>query len=431
MNTESPVISRGPGFSPVFSVVIRRAVASVAVGIAAFSLYRATLLPGVDFGDTGSLQTTIGTTYVTPRDGYPLYFALGNLVFFLSRGEQAHALNLASAVEGAVACALIVLVASRAVGLHCRRRRRGAAVRRVVHVLESGGDRRGVRAPHRVRRAHTAAPPAMAARPDRSPPPRLLRRVRDRLRQPSVDDPARAGLHRVPAHDRAARLAIDVRAAYRRHGGGLRCRGRAAIRVEHPHLPAHAESAARGGRRGAALLVRRDEVRLARHDGHECSAPSAGGSLGDVLVRRAAAVRPRLAVRSRRRRGGARARPLAPRAARAPRVRRELHFRLQLQRRRHARLLPAGTPRPGAARRARDRGRTDARAVGRTADGGSRDRVRSRARLPRPARARSQRRRSAGRCAERLNRRHGRSPVDPAGRSELAGAERAVVPTRA
>jgi hypothetical protein len=45
----------------------------------AFALYRATMLPGFDFGDTGSFQTTVGSPLITPRDGYPLYFAIGQL----------------------------------------------------------------------------------------------------------------------------------------------------------------------------------------------------------------------------------------------------------------------------------------------------------------------------------------------------------------
>ena len=82
------------------------------VGAAAFLLYHATLLPGFDFGDTGSFQTTVGSVFIRPRDGYPLYFALGNAVLWISGAEPAHALNLASAIEGAVACAMIVLVAA-------------------------------------------------------------------------------------------------------------------------------------------------------------------------------------------------------------------------------------------------------------------------------------------------------------------------------
>jgi len=84
--------------------------AAAAVAIAAFALYRATLLPGMDFGDTGSFQATVGSSLITPRDGYPLYFALGNLFLWTTKSEPAHALNLASAVQAALACGLIVLV---------------------------------------------------------------------------------------------------------------------------------------------------------------------------------------------------------------------------------------------------------------------------------------------------------------------------------
>ena len=44
------------------------------------SLYRATLLPGFDLGDTASFQTMGGLSTITPRDGYPLYFAIGRPV---------------------------------------------------------------------------------------------------------------------------------------------------------------------------------------------------------------------------------------------------------------------------------------------------------------------------------------------------------------
>jgi hypothetical protein len=95
----------------------RRAwLAALAVGIAAFLLYRATLLPGVDFGDTGSFQTMAGSPLITPRDGYPLYFALGDVAVWMSGAEPAHALNVATAIEGAIACGLMVLAAAELSG---------------------------------------------------------------------------------------------------------------------------------------------------------------------------------------------------------------------------------------------------------------------------------------------------------------------------
>jgi hypothetical protein len=90
--------------------------AAVVVALFAFALYRATLLPGVDFGDTGSFQTTIGSPFLTPRVGYPLYFAIADLFLYWTKGEPAHALNLVTALEGALACGLFVLVAAELSG---------------------------------------------------------------------------------------------------------------------------------------------------------------------------------------------------------------------------------------------------------------------------------------------------------------------------
>lgn len=84
--------------------------AAAAVGVMAFLLYRATLLPDMDLGDTPSFQARIGTPLLTPRDGYPLYTAIGTAFHWIAGGTSAHALNLASAVEAALACAVIVLV---------------------------------------------------------------------------------------------------------------------------------------------------------------------------------------------------------------------------------------------------------------------------------------------------------------------------------
>lgn len=89
---------------------------AAAVAIVAFSLYRATLVPSFDLGDTASFQTTVGLPVITPRAGYPLYFAIAKLFVWTKGGEPAHALNLLSAIEGASACGLIVLVASELSG---------------------------------------------------------------------------------------------------------------------------------------------------------------------------------------------------------------------------------------------------------------------------------------------------------------------------
>ena len=92
------------------------ALAALIVALAAFALYRATLLPGFDFGDTGSFQATVGSPVITPRDGYPFYFAIGSAFMRLTGMEAAHALNLASAIEAALACGLMVLAAAEISG---------------------------------------------------------------------------------------------------------------------------------------------------------------------------------------------------------------------------------------------------------------------------------------------------------------------------
>ena len=94
----------------------RRLLAALGVAATAFALYRGTLLAGFDFGDTGSFQATVGSATITPRDGYPLYFAVGNVFVWALGGDPARALNLASAAEGAVACGLIVLAAAELAG---------------------------------------------------------------------------------------------------------------------------------------------------------------------------------------------------------------------------------------------------------------------------------------------------------------------------
>ena len=94
----------------------RTLAASLAVSAVAFLLYRATLLPGVDFGDTASLQSAGGSLEVTPRQSYPLYFALGNLVVWSAGGEPSFGMNLASAIAGALACGMVTALAGMMTG---------------------------------------------------------------------------------------------------------------------------------------------------------------------------------------------------------------------------------------------------------------------------------------------------------------------------
>ena len=66
----------------------RASVAALCVAVAAFAVFRATLLPGMDFGDTGSFQTIAGSPYLAPREAYPLYFALARLFLPLVGGAR-------------------------------------------------------------------------------------------------------------------------------------------------------------------------------------------------------------------------------------------------------------------------------------------------------------------------------------------------------
>jgi hypothetical protein len=90
-------------------------IAAAALALVLFLAYHSTLLPGLDLGDTASFQTAAGSPWITPRHGYPLYFAVGGL--FVRTGnrlglEPAYSLNVASAAAAAVASALSVLVSA-------------------------------------------------------------------------------------------------------------------------------------------------------------------------------------------------------------------------------------------------------------------------------------------------------------------------------
>jgi hypothetical protein len=81
------------------------------VFVVALAVYRTTLLPGLDFGDTAAFQHAAGDLDLTPRQAYPLYFGLSNLVVALAGGGPAFGMNLASAVFGALAAAVTTTVA--------------------------------------------------------------------------------------------------------------------------------------------------------------------------------------------------------------------------------------------------------------------------------------------------------------------------------
>ena len=89
---------------------------AAAVATVAFLLYHATLLPGLDFGDTASFQTVAGSSIVSTRDGYPLYFAIARVLLPLFGGDPAHALNLTTALESAAACGALTLLSAELSG---------------------------------------------------------------------------------------------------------------------------------------------------------------------------------------------------------------------------------------------------------------------------------------------------------------------------
>jgi uncharacterized membrane protein len=86
---------------------------SACLAVVAFACYYATLLPGLDLGDSASFQTGVGSLTLTPRHAYPLYHGLGGLFVWLYPGEPARAVNLASAVYGALAVGLTAWLTSR------------------------------------------------------------------------------------------------------------------------------------------------------------------------------------------------------------------------------------------------------------------------------------------------------------------------------
>jgi hypothetical protein len=91
----------------------RQGIAAAVLAVVAFLCYHATLLPGLDFGDSASFQTGVGSLTLTPRHAYPLYHGLGGLFVWLYPGEAARAVNLASAVFGALAVGIATWVAAR------------------------------------------------------------------------------------------------------------------------------------------------------------------------------------------------------------------------------------------------------------------------------------------------------------------------------
>ncbi|HKT79070.1 MAG TPA: DUF2723 domain-containing protein [Vicinamibacterales bacterium] len=95
---------------------MKQAAAASVAALIAFLLYYSTLLPGFDFGDTPSFQVMAGDPAITPRDGYPLFFAFGDSVLWTTGGDPAHAFNLSTAIAGAAAVGVLVLAATEISG---------------------------------------------------------------------------------------------------------------------------------------------------------------------------------------------------------------------------------------------------------------------------------------------------------------------------
>ena len=84
-------------------------------GLAALALYLHTLAPTITFangaGDSGELAAAAYTLGIPHPTGYPLYILLGFVVTHLGHGEPAFDLNVFSALMGAAASGLLLLLA--------------------------------------------------------------------------------------------------------------------------------------------------------------------------------------------------------------------------------------------------------------------------------------------------------------------------------
>ena len=129
----------------------------------AFGLFFSTLLPGQDLGDTASFQAIAGERVLTPRQGYPLYFAVAGLFVKAMPSNPARATNLASAVEAALAVGVLVLVGAEIGGTLVAGIVAGLLACRLLHLLVAGHHRRGLLAARPDRRPLPARAPALAA----------------------------------------------------------------------------------------------------------------------------------------------------------------------------------------------------------------------------------------------------------------------------
>jgi hypothetical protein len=98
---------------PARARIPQQGIAAACLAVVAFLCYYATLVPGLDLGDSASFQTGLGSLTLTPRHAYPLYHGLGGVFVWLYPWEAARAANLASAIYGALAVGLAVWLGTR------------------------------------------------------------------------------------------------------------------------------------------------------------------------------------------------------------------------------------------------------------------------------------------------------------------------------
>ncbi len=95
----------------------RAVITGCVVATLAFAAYTRTLLPGVDFGDTGGFQAAVLWPEISARQAYPLYYAIARpFVAALSPDAPARGLNLFSALWAAVAAGALTGVVAAVTG---------------------------------------------------------------------------------------------------------------------------------------------------------------------------------------------------------------------------------------------------------------------------------------------------------------------------
>ena len=191
--------------------------------------------PGLDFGDTASFQTVAGSAIVSPRDGYPLYFAIARAVVPLFGGDPAHALNLTTAIESAAACGVLTLLAAELSGSVLA----GMASALLFAVSYTFWSQSVIAEVYGLHMLCVSLALWLllrwAARPTLTRLAVFFAVVRAGLRQSPLDDSAAARLHVLPAGLRAGRLAVDAPASRDRARRPARRGRRPAVRVESAH----------------------------------------------------------------------------------------------------------------------------------------------------------------------------------------------------